>query len=135
MTTDGYRASSYNPWVGIAWMVSGKSISGSEILAKENRLSREEALKLFTLGGAWFEYAENEKGRIAPGNLADLVLLDADYFTVPEDQIKSISSVLTIVDGRVVFGTGEYSNLGPKLPGIIPSWSPIKYFGGYYNTK
>jgi hypothetical protein len=135
MTTDGYRASSYNPWVGIAWMVSGKSVSGSEILAKENRLSREEALKLFTLGAAWFEYAENEKGRIAPGNLADFVLLDADYFTVPDDQIKSISSVLTIVDGRVVFGTGEYSHLAQKLPEIIPSWSPIKYFGGYYGTK
>src|SRR5687767_7521232 len=88
MTTDGFRASSYNPWIGISWMITGKSVSGSEVLAKDNRLTREEALKLFTLGSAWFEYAENEKGRIAPGNLADFALLDADYFEVPNDEIK-----------------------------------------------
>jgi predicted amidohydrolase YtcJ len=135
LTSDGFRASSYNPWVGICWTVSGKSVSGSEILAKDNRLSREEALKLYTLGAAWFEHQENEKGRIAPGNLADFALLSADYFTVSDDEIKTISSVLTIVDGRVVFGTGEYSNLSPKLPEPLPEWSPIKYFGGYYSTK
>jgi len=135
MTTDGFRASSYNPWIGIGWTVSGKSVSGSEILAKDNRLTREEALKLYTLGAAWFEYQENEKGRIAPGNLADFALLNEDYFTIPDDEIKNISSVLTIVDGRVVFGVGKYSNLAPKLPDPIPAWSPIKYFGGYYNTK
>ena len=135
MTTDGFRASSYNPWIGIGWTVTGKSVSGSEILAKNNRLTREEALKLYTLGAAWFEHNENEKGKIAPGNLADFALLSADYFTVPEDEIKNISSVLTVVDGRVVFGTGKYNNLAPQLPEIIPAWSPIKYFGGYYNTK
>jgi predicted amidohydrolase YtcJ len=135
LTSDGFRASCYNPWVGICWTVSGKSVSGSEILAKDNRLSREEALKLYTLGAAWFEHQENEKGRIAPGNLADFALLSADYFTVPEGEIKNISSVLTIVDGRVVFGTGKYSNLSPKLPEPLPEWSPIKYFGGYYSMK
>lgn len=135
MTTDGFRASSYNPWIGIGWTVSGKSVSGSEILAKNNRLTREEALKLYTLGAAWFEHNEKEKGKIAPGNLADFALLSADYFTISEDEIKNISSVLTVVDGRVVFGTGKYNNLAPQLPEIIPAWSPIKYFGGYYNTK
>jgi predicted amidohydrolase YtcJ len=135
MTTDGFRASSYNPWIGIGWTVTGKSVSGSEILAKNNRLTREEALKLYTLGAAWFEHNENEKGKIAPGNLADFALLSADYFTIPEDEIKNISSVLTVVDGRVVFGTGKYNNLPPQLPEIIPAWSPVKYFGGYYNTK
>ena len=48
MTTDGFRASSFNPWIGISWMITGKSVSGSEILAKDNRLSRDEALKLYT---------------------------------------------------------------------------------------
>jgi hypothetical protein len=62
-------------------------------------------------------------------------LLSADYFTVPEDQVKNISSVLTVVGGRVVFGNGDYSDLAPKLPEVIPAWSPIKYFGGYYNPK
>ncbi|HTF64944.1 MAG TPA: amidohydrolase [Edaphobacter sp.] len=135
MTTDGFRASSFNPWVAISWMATGKSVSGSEILAKDNRLTRAEALKLYTLGSAWFEYAENEKGRIAPGNLADFVLLSKDYFTIPDDEIRTISSVLTIVDGRVVFGAQEYSNLAPKLPETLPAWSPIKYFGGYYNRN
>jgi predicted amidohydrolase YtcJ len=135
MTTDGFRASSYNPWIGIAWAVSGKSVSGSEILAKNNRLSRAEALKLYTLGAAWFEHQENESGRIAPGNLADFVLLSADYFSVPVDEIKKLSSTLTVVDGRVVFGTGKYSGMAPKLPEPIPAWSPVKYFGGYFNTN
>jgi predicted amidohydrolase YtcJ len=135
LSTDGFRATSYNPWITIAWAVTGKSVSGSEVLAENNRLTRAEALKLFTLGSAWFEYAENEKGRIAPGNLADFALLDADYFEVPKDEIKNIRSVLTVVGGRVVFGTVEYSSLAPKLPPVIPEWSPVKYFGGYYNTK
>jgi hypothetical protein len=135
MTSDGFRASSYNPWIGIAWTVSGKSVSGSEILAEDNRLTREEALKLYTLGAAWFEHQENEKGRIAPGNLADFALLNADYFTIPEDEIKNISSVFTVVDGRVVFGTGKFSSFALELPEVIPAWSPIKYFGGYYNQQ
>jgi hypothetical protein len=67
--------------------------------------------------------------------LADFVLLSKDYFTVPEDQIKSISSVLTVVDGRVVFGSGRYANLAPGLSEPIPNWSPIRYFGGYYWDK
>jgi len=71
----------------------------------------------------------------APGNLADFVSLSKDYLTIPDDEIRTISSVLTVVDGRVVFGAQEYSNLAPKLPETIPAWSPIKYFGGYYNTK
>lgn len=119
----------------MSWTVTGKSVSGSEILAKDNRLSREEALRLYTVGAAWFEHQENEKGRIAPGNLADFALLSADYFSVPEDEIRNITSVLTVVDGRVVFGTGKYSNLSPQLPQPLPEWSPIKYFGGYYNTQ
>lgn len=135
MTTDAFRASSYNPWIAINWMITGKSVSGSEILAKDNRLTRNEALKLFTSGPAWFEQQENENGKIIPGYLADFTLLDKDFFTIPEDEIKSVTSVLTIVDGRVVFGAQEYSNLAPKLPETIPAWSPVKYFGGYYNSK
>src|SRR5258705_1215810 len=135
MTTDAFRASSFNPWTSISWMITGKSVSGSEILAKDNRLTRSEALKLFTAGPAWFEQQENENGKIAPGYLADFALLSKDLFTIPEDEIKSITSVLTIVDGRVAYGAQEYSNLSPKLPETIPSWSPIKYFGGYYNSK
>jgi len=136
MSTDAYRASTFNPWVGISWMVSGKSVSGSQVLAANNRLSRAEALKLFTAGAAWFMSAESEMGMITPGNLADFAILDRDYFTVPEDQIKSISSVLTVMDGKVVFGAQEYSALSPRLPDVLPAWSPIKYSsGGYYEGE
>jgi predicted amidohydrolase YtcJ len=131
MTTDAFRAASFNPWVGISWMVSGKSIAGTEVLAKDNRLSRAEALRLFTRNAAWFLNAESEMGMIASGHLADFVLLDRDYFAVAEPEIKSIASVLTVMDGRVVYGAQDYDSLSPALPEILPSWSPIKHFGGY----
>jgi predicted amidohydrolase YtcJ len=135
LTTDAFRAAAFNPWLAISWAVSGKAVSGSKVLAEDNRLSRVEALKLFTRGPAWFMNAEHEMGMIAPGNLADFALLDRDYFTVPEDEIKSVSSVLTVMDGRVVFGTQEYSALTPVLPEILPEWSPFKHFGVYCGSK
>lgn len=135
MSTDAFRAATFNPWLGISWMVSGKSVSGSEALAPENRLSRADALGLFTRGPAWFMFAESEMGMIAPGHLADFALLDRDYFSVPESEIKSIASVLTVMDGRVVYGAQDYSALSPSLPEILPVWSPIKYFGGYHEDQ
>jgi hypothetical protein len=53
---------------------------------------------------------------------------------VPEDEIKSISSVLTVMDGKVVFGAGDYSGIAPTLPDILPAWSPIKHYGGYHRA-
>jgi predicted amidohydrolase YtcJ len=135
MTTDAFRVASFNPWIGISWMTTGRSVSGAEILAKNNRLTREEALRLFTVAPTWVEDQEREMGKIIPGHFADFVLLNKDYFTIPDDEIKTISSLLTVVDGRVVFGADEYSSLSPKLPETLPVWSPFKYFGGYYNTK
>ena len=133
MTTDAFRASTFNPWIGISWMTTGKSVSGSQILADDNRLTRAEALALFTVGPAWFVQQENEMGKIAPGQLADFALLNKDYFNVPEEEIKTISSVLTVVDGRVVYGAQDYAELAPRLPPTLPEWSPVKYFGGHYN--
>lgn len=135
MTTDAFRAATYNPWVAVSWMVTGKSVSGSEALAKDNRLTRAEALTLFTRGAAWFVNAESEMGAIAPGHLADFAVLDRDYFTVPEDQIKSVTSVLTVMNGKVVFGAQDYRDLSPGLPTPLPAWSPVKYFGTYYGEK
>jgi predicted amidohydrolase YtcJ len=135
MSTDAYRAATFNPWVGIQWMVSGKSVSGTQVLADNNRLDRMEALKLFTTGPAWFMNGENELGMIAPGYLADFAVLDRDYFTVPEKDIGKVSSVLTVMNGKVVFGAQDYSTLSPRIPGALPSWSPLNYYGGYYGTK
>ncbi|WP_371170504.1 amidohydrolase family protein, partial [Aliiroseovarius sp. 2305UL8-7] len=80
---------------------------------------------------AWHQFQEDEKGRIAPGQLADMALLSADYFTVPDDEISSIQSVLTIMDGEVVYGSGPYEGLSPELPAALPEWAPINYFTIY----
>ncbi|MEP9404389.1 amidohydrolase [Sphingomonas sp. VNH70] len=135
MTSDAFRAATYNPWVNLSWMVTGKSVSGSEALATNNRLSRAEALQLYTRRAAWFADADSELGAIAPGNLADFALLDRDYFAVPDDEIKSVTSVLTVMNGRVVFGAQDYAGQSPTLPETLPSWSPVKYFGTYYGEK
>jgi predicted amidohydrolase YtcJ len=135
MTSDAFRVASFNPWIGISWMTTGKSVSGREVLAKNNRLTRVEALKLFTVAPTWFENQEGEMGKIIPGNFADFTLLNKDYFAVPDDEIKTISASLTVVDGRVVFGEDEFKGLSPKLPETLPVWSPFKTFGGFYNNK
>ncbi|WPP48728.1 amidohydrolase [Catalinimonas niigatensis] len=129
--TDGTRVSSYNPWPALYWMVSGKSVGGLKYMSDDNLLSREEALMLYTKGSAWFSQEENVKGTLEKGMLADLAVLSADYFTVPEDTIKSLVSVLTVLEGKVVYGAEEFKTLNPGLPDVSPVWSPVRYFGGY----
>lgn len=128
--TDGTRVSSYNPWVALYWITTGKTIGSNQIMARENTLDRTTALRLSTHKG-YELIREEKKGKIAPGYFADLVVLDKDYFSVPEEEIKNITSKLTIVDGKVVYGDQEYSKLAPVIPPVIPAWSPVKYFGGY----
>ena len=132
--TDGTRVSSYNPWTALYWMVSGKTVGGTEQLDKHNRLSRAEALRLYTVGSAWFSAEENIKGRIAKGQYADFALLSDDYFKVPEEQIKSIESVLTVVNGKIVYGRGDFKALAPTLPTVTPAWSPVSVFGGHWSS-
>ncbi|MEM6692002.1 MAG: amidohydrolase [Planctomycetota bacterium] len=129
--TDATRVSSYNPWLSLHWMVSGKTIGGTRLYPRSNCLTREEALRLYTIGSAWFSGEDGMKGRIAPGQFADLAVLSNDYFTVDEEQIKDIESVMTLVDGRTTYATQEFSDLDPALPPVSPSWSPVAYFGGY----
>jgi hypothetical protein len=63
--------------------------------------------------------------------LADLAVLSADYFSVPEAEIKNLESILTIVDGKVVYGAGRFAHLNPPSLPVSPDWSPVKYYGGY----
>lgn len=129
--TDATRVSSYNPWVSLYWLVAGKTVGGALLYSEANRLDREEALKLYTQGSSWFSGESGKKGAIAVGQLADLSALTEDYFTVPEESIKGIESVLTIVDGKIVYGTGEFGNLDPTPLPVLPEWSPVKVYGGY----
>jgi hypothetical protein len=129
--TDATRVASYNPWVALYWLVTGRTVGGLRITSDAARLDRVAALRLWTEGSAWFSTEQGKKGRIAPGQLADLVAVDQDYFSVPEEGIKSIVSVLTVVGGRVVHGDREFKNLAPPLPPAMPEWSPVRTYGGY----
>ncbi len=129
--TDATRVASYNPWIGLYWLVTGRTVGGYRIYDADNRLDREIALRLWTEGSSWFSGDEAVKGRIAPGCLADLAVLSRDYFSVPEEDIKDIRSVLTVVGGRIVHGDNEFRDLAPPLPRASPDWSPVNVYGGY----
>jgi len=132
--TDGTRVASYNPWVALYWLTTGKTLGGAQVLAEANRLDRSTALRLATHKGYELIQEEN-KGKLVEGYYADLVILDNDYFTVSGDEIKSITAKLTIMDGKVVYGDETYKDLAPASLRAIPSWSPVNYFGGYQNTR
>ena len=132
--TDGTRVASYNPWVALYWLVTGKTVGGTRLYPEHNRLDRMEALRLYTVGSSWFSREEGTKGAIMPGQLADLAVLSADYFAVPEEQIKRIEAVLTIVGGTPVYGAGPFAPLAPPPPPVLPTWSPVVTAGGYYRT-
>jgi predicted amidohydrolase YtcJ len=129
--TDATRVSSYNPYLSLYWLITGKTVGGLSLYPQENRLDREEALKLYTLGSSWFSTEDGKKGALAPGQLADLAVLSADYFSIPEEEIKHLESALTIVGGKVVYATEEFSKLAPPALPVSPSWSPVKEYGGY----
>ncbi|AJP71802.1 amidohydrolase [Sphingomonas hengshuiensis] len=130
--TDATRVASYNPWVSLSWMVTGKTVGGTTLYPAANRLDRETALRLWTEANTWFSTEQGKKGQIKAGQLADLVLLSDDYFSVPESEIVHIRSVLTMLGGKVVSGSGDYRGLAPPLPAPMPDWSPVATFGGYH---
>lgn len=129
--TDATRVASYNPWVCLYWLVSGKTIGGSKIHPDQNCLDREAALKLWTSGNTWFSSEEGKKGQIVVGQLADFAVLSEDYLTVDTEKIKDLTSVMTVLGGKIVHGDGEFRGFAPELPEAMPDWSPVRYFGGY----
>ncbi|WP_374382423.1 amidohydrolase [Dongia sp.] len=129
--TDATRVASYNPWVSLSWLVSGKTVGGTRLYPAANRLDRLEALRLWTEANTWFSNEEGKKGHIKVGALADLAVLSGDYLTVAEDEIAHLSSVLTLLGGKVVHGAGDFAPLAPVLPPAAPDWSPVRTFGGY----
>ncbi|MEO1585448.1 MAG: amidohydrolase, partial [Planctomycetota bacterium] len=130
--TDATRVSSHNPWLSVAWLCTGKSLGGMQMYGDENLLSREESLRLWTVGSAWSTGHEGVKGAIAPGQLADFVVLDRDYFSVSDAELMSLGASLTAVGGEVVFAEGDLAEHDvPALPEARPVWSPVRAFGGY----
>jgi predicted amidohydrolase YtcJ len=131
MGTDATRISTFNPWMSMHWQLTGKTIGGFQFWPASNVLSRQEALSLYTQGSAWFSGEETVKGKLVKGMYADMVVLDRDYFTVPVDDVREIESVLTIVNGKIVYAAGDYKTFDVPVPEVIPAWSPVKFYGGY----
>jgi predicted amidohydrolase YtcJ len=130
--TDANRANTFNPWIGLHWLVTGKTLGGAKLQGDRNLLDRNEALRLYTAGGAWISSEENRKGALEVGKLADLVVLPADYFSIPEEAIKDLESVMTMVGGTVVYAAGPYARLAPPAPPLAQDWLPVKAYGTYY---
>jgi predicted amidohydrolase YtcJ len=129
--TDATRVASYNPFVALYWLSSGKTLGGTPLYSKASRLSRMEALRAYTVGSTWFSGEEGVKGALVPGHLADFAVLSGDYFSIPEDDIKALHSVLTVVGGKVVYAEGEFAPMAPPTLPVSPDWSPVKTYGGY----
>jgi predicted amidohydrolase YtcJ len=130
--TDATRVAGYNPWVALSWMVTGRTVGGLALYPEANRLDRAMALRLYTQGSAWMSGEEAGKGALAVGQLGDLAVLSADYFGVPEAEIRGIESVLTVVGGKVVHGSGPFALHSPPTLPVMPDWSPVASYGGYY---
>lgn len=130
--SDATRVSSYNPWVSLYWLTSGKTIGGLTLYNEKNLLSRETALELYTRGSAWFSNEQQKKGSIQSGMFADLTVLTSDFFNVPEEEILKIEATLTIVAGKIVYANGDFSSYAPEPIPVLPDWSPTKIYNGYY---
>ena len=130
--TDATRVSSHNPWVALAWLVTGKTVGGLRIYPQANCLDRETALRMWTENVTWFSNEEGKKGRIQVGQFADLMMPDRDYFLCGDDEIGDITSDLTVVGGKVVYAAGDYAGFDEgSVPPAMPDWSPVRNLDGH----
>jgi predicted amidohydrolase YtcJ len=134
MGSDATRVSSYNPWIGLYWLTTGKTIGGTKYQGERNILDRETALKLYTQGSAKLVRLDKDRGMIKEGYLADFAILSDDYFMVADDKILDITSNLTVVNGKIVYADDIFKFVIEPQPRAIPDWSPINYYGGYHKN-
>jgi predicted amidohydrolase YtcJ len=109
--TDAHRVASYNPFTTFRWLLVDSKNRGATPRGPEQAPTREDALRAYTIGSAWFSFDDDKRGSLEPGKLADLAVLSKDYMTVPLDQLESIESVLTMVGGKVVYAAGPFAPL------------------------
>jgi predicted amidohydrolase YtcJ len=109
--TDANRVMIENPFVALRWMLDGLTVDGVETRGEKEIPSREEALRIYTQGSAWFAHDENRRGRLVAGTLADLAVLNDNYLTAPISDIAKIRSLLTMVGGQIVYASGPFSGL------------------------
>ena len=109
--TDAHRVASYNPFLVLQWLLTGRTVSGLQLRSPQETPSREDALRHYTIDSAWFSFDEDKRGSLEPGKLADFALLDQDLMTIPLDRIERTQSLLTLVGGRVVHAAGPFAGL------------------------
>ncbi|GAA2008242.1 amidohydrolase [Microbacterium ulmi] len=102
---DGVHIAPHNPWFALHYATTGLNVSGQQINPGQ-QLTRQEALHAYTRGNAWYLNREDDLGSIEPGKFADLLVLDKDYFTIPDAEVRRILPVMTFVDGAIVHDTG-----------------------------
>jgi hypothetical protein len=130
--TDATRVASYNPWVSLSWLITGKTVGGMQLTPQHRCLDRETALRMWTEKVTWFSDEDGKKGRIEPGMLADLVVPDRDFYACAESEIADTTALLTVLGGRVVWGAGPFARHDDSAPPpAMPDWSPVRRFGGY----
>jgi predicted amidohydrolase YtcJ len=112
--TDAHRIASYNPFTSLQWLLEGKAAGGLALRRVDEAPGREDALRFYTLGSAWFSRDEYDRGSLDVGKRADLAVLTKDYMTVPVGEVGTIESVLTMVGGRVVYAARNYAQLEGK---------------------
>lgn len=113
--TDSDQVAPYNPFVSIKWLIDGKGIDGTPLRGPEESPDREQALRMYTLNAAWFSFDEAKRGSLELGKYADFAVLTGDYMTMPVDQIGGLSSLLTVVGGKAVYGADAFAPLEGKL--------------------
>jgi predicted amidohydrolase YtcJ len=111
--TDANRVMSYNPFVSLKWMIDGRTVDGLATRGAAELVSREEALRIYTAGSAWFTFDEDQRGSLQAGRLADLAVLDKDYLTVPTEELGTLTALLTMVGGHIVHAAAPFADLGP----------------------
>ena len=109
--TDAHRVMSYNPFVSLQWMIDGRTVGGLATRDADETPTREEALRLYTQGSVWFTFDEAKRGTLKVGKLADLAVLSKDYMSVPAAEVGALTSLLTMVGGRIVYADGPFAAL------------------------
>jgi len=113
--TDSDQVAPYNPFVSLRWLLDGKVIDGTPMRTPEQTPGREEALRMYSINAAWFSFDEDKRGSLEVGKYADLAVLSDDYMTVPVEKVGEITSLLTLVGGKAVYGAGALAAQEGKL--------------------
>jgi predicted amidohydrolase YtcJ len=108
--TDSTNVAALDPWASLFYMTTGRNVAGM-LTNDGQQISRLEALRLYTEGAAWFSFDDHQVGSFTVGKYADLAVLSEDYLTVTEQRIRKIESMLTLVGGKVVYGSGPFGKL------------------------